>query len=202
MLVKDIMNNHPIAVIGDMFVPDAIRLLKENNIHILPVLDKNQKLIGVATELDLHKAEPSEATTLSIWEITDLLSKIKVSEVMKKRKIFIEEKLSGTPVVRDDKLVGVVTKTDLFKTLLNMFGGRNSGVRVTLACSSDKGVIAQISQKIFELGGNIIGLSAVVFDNDPNYSCRVTIKVNDVEKNKLTQALATTNFKLIDIRET
>ena len=131
MLIGERMSRPVISVTPDMPVHDARNLFKQENIRRAPVVNKG-KMIGIVSDQDLINASPSLATSLSIWELNYLLSKIKVEDVMTKDVTTIDEdtpieqaarlmadnKIGGLPVMRDGKVVGMITETDLFKIFL------------------------------------------------------------------------------------
>src|SRR3972149_11924288 len=86
MKIKDVMTKNPMTVGSDTLVLDAQKIMKENNIRRLPVVDKG-KLVGIVTQHDLLEASPSPATSLGIHELNYLLAKMKVKEIMKKNPI-------------------------------------------------------------------------------------------------------------------
>jgi len=145
MRIRDMMTRNPITVEIDTFVLDAQRIMKENNIRRLPVLEKG-KLIGIVTKHDLLEASPSPATSLSVHELNYLLSKMKVKEIMKKNPITIspdtpfeealrigqEKKIGSFPVVENGKLVGIATESDLVRFLTRALGVREEGSRITI----------------------------------------------------------------------
>ncbi len=145
MRIRDMMTRNPITVESETFVLDAQRIMKENNIRRLPVMEKG-KLIGIVTKHDLLEASPSPATSLSIHELNYLLSKMKVKEIMKKNPVTIspdtpfeealrigqEKKIGSFPVVENGKLVGIATESDLVRFLTRALGVREEGSRITI----------------------------------------------------------------------
>jgi acetoin utilization protein AcuB len=139
------MTKNPITVESDTLVLDAQKIMKENNIRRLPVVDKG-KLKGIITKHDLLEAAPSPATSLSIHELNYLLSKMKVKEIMKKDpftvppdmpfeealKIGQEKKVGSFPVVENGKLVGIATESDLVRFLTRALGIKEEGSRITI----------------------------------------------------------------------
>jgi acetoin utilization protein AcuB len=139
------MTKNPITVDSDTYVLDAQKIMRENNIRRLPVVDKG-KLVGIVTQHDLLMASPSPATSLSIHELNYLLSKMKVKEIMKKNpmtfgpdtpfeealRIGQDKKIGSFPVVEKGKLVGIATESDIIRFLTEALGIREEGSRVTI----------------------------------------------------------------------
>ncbi len=84
MLVKDRMTLNPITALPETTHKQAVELMREHNIHHLPIVDKRGRLVGIVVEEDLYAAQPSPATTLSIYEIHSLLSKLELKEIMQR----------------------------------------------------------------------------------------------------------------------
>ena len=145
MRIKDIMTKNPMTVDSETLVLDAHKIMKENNIRRLPVVDKG-KLLGIITRHDLLEASPSPATSLSVHELNYLLSKMKVKEIMKKNpltltpdtpfeealKIGQDKKIGSFPVVENGKLVGIATESDIVRFLTRALGLRDEGSRITI----------------------------------------------------------------------
>ena len=213
MLVKERMSRRPVLAAPDLSISEALNLMKRERIRRLPVIDKQGKLIGIVSDKDLLHASPSPATSLSVWEITYLLGKIKVEDVMTRQVITVTEdtpledaarimadnKIGGLPVVRGDALVGIITETDLFKIFLELLGARNKGVRVTMLVPDVRGELAKITQAVAANGGNIIALVEVQGTDSTNY--QVMIKVIDVPKDKLVEILKPLVLEIEDVRE-
>ncbi len=131
-LVRDWMSSPPITIDANATLPEACDILRQHRIRRLPVM-QNGKLVGIVTRGDLRGAQPSEATTLSIWELNTLLAKLKIKSIMTPDPITIREdatlrdaaqimndyKVSGLPVV-DEKgdLVGMITESDIFRLVV------------------------------------------------------------------------------------
>ena len=102
-------------------------------------------------------------------------------------------------MVRDGKLVGIITETDLFKIFLELLGAREKGVRLTLQVPNKKGVLASITSQIAQMGGDIISLGTFLGE-DPTEGL-LTVKVAEVPQDQLVEALETPERKLVDSRE-
>ncbi len=213
MLVRERMSKNPYTITADMSVAEALRRMHEVHVRRFPVLDKSGKLVGIVAEKDLLYASPSPATSLSIYEIHYLVSKLTVAQVMKKEVITVTEdtpvedaarimtdrKIGSLPVVRDGQLVGIVTETDLFRLFQELLGARKKGVRLTLLLPEVKGTLAKITTAIAQKGGNIIALGTFLGE-DPTNSL-VAIKVADVPKDTLVETLKPLVVAMIDARE-
>jgi len=145
MRIRDMMTKNPITVDSETLVLDAQKIMKENNIRRLPVVDKG-KLVGMITKHDLLEASPSPATSLSIHELNYLLSKMKVKEIMKKNPLTLtpdtpfeealrigqEKKVGSFPIVDKGKVVGIATESDIVRFLTRALGIREEGSRITI----------------------------------------------------------------------
>jgi acetoin utilization protein AcuB len=210
------MTPNPITIPPDTSVPDALRLMRERKVRRLPVLDGHGQLVGIVSDKDLLYVSPSPATSLSIWEIPDLLARLKIERVMTHQvitvsddtpieeaaRIMADNKIGGLPVMRGEALVGIITETDLFKTFLELLGGRRPGVRITTYTSSAKGTMSKISSAIFGVGGDIVGLGISQPLNVPETQAEMTIKVQDVPRDKLVEAIRPVVQEILDVRET
>jgi CBS domain-containing protein len=131
-LVKDWMTRNVVTISPDTTLPEAHRLMIEKRVRRLPVM-RNDLLVGIVTRGDVRGAEPSGATSLSIWELNYLLSQLKIEEIMTRNLITIsanatigqaaemmlEHKVSGLPVVdMERKLVGIITESDIFRMVV------------------------------------------------------------------------------------
>jgi acetoin utilization protein AcuB len=199
-------------VTEDIAIDKALELMRCEKVRRLPVLDKHGKLAGIVSEKDLLYASPSPATSLSIYEIPYLLSKIKMRDLMTKdvitvaedtpleeaARIMADSKIGGLPVLRGDKLVGIITETDMFKIFLELLGAREEGMRLSMLIPAEKGSLARIVSKIAELGGNIVA-SGTIAGEDPT-NCEMMVKVAGVPQDKLVSAMEGLGLKILDVR--
>ncbi|MCB9419154.1 MAG: CBS domain-containing protein [Ardenticatenaceae bacterium] len=215
MFVKEFMTSDLITITPDTAVPAALRLMGEKKIRRLPVVDSHGKLVGIVSDKDLLHASPSPATSLAIWEITDLMSKLKVEKVMTRDVVAVPEdtpleeaalimadkRIGSLLILRDKKLVGIITESDLFRILLDLLGGRRAGVRVTAAVANAKGTLAKITNAIYAADGDIVGLGVREIPDSDHLRWEVMLKVQDVAKDKLIE-LVQQEAEFIDARET
>ncbi len=211
MLVGERMKSPVITVRPDMSLIDALNLMKQEHIRRTPVV-KDGKLVGIVSEKDLLNASPSPATSLSIYEMNYLLSKLQIKDVMTKNvltvtedtpieeaaRIMADNKIGSMPVVRDDRIVGMITETDLFKMLLELMGAREMGVRVTALVSDERGKLAKLAQAVANEGGDFIAFG--VFSGADPSNRMLTFKVRGIEPDKMRAILEPLIVKIIDIR--
>jgi acetoin utilization protein AcuB len=212
MLVKQRMSHPVITIHPETSMQDALELMRKEHIRRLPVVNRRGQLVGIVSETDLLKASPSEATSLSVWEVRELLKKVKIEEIMTRdvvtiddstpleeaARIMADSKISGLPVLQDGKLVGLITETDLFKTFLEMFGARSAGVRMTVLVPQVPGQLANLTKVIYDLGGDFIALGT--FQGENSETAMLTFKVSGVSKDDLVAAITPVVMKILDVR--
>lgn len=134
--VADLMSKPAITIAPTASFVAAQELMDHHKVRRLPVVDHN-RLIGIVTIGDLREAQPSMATTLSVYEWRALLDRVMVAEVMTRDPLIIAPdtpvlraaqamlagKISGLPVVEEGIVVGVITESDLFRLLIADLGG-------------------------------------------------------------------------------
>lgn len=140
MYVRDYMSSPAVTIPTDTSFSDALKLMKDRSIRRLPVVDSRDRLVGIVSERDLLHAAPSDATSLSMWEVNYLLAKLSVKELMTKKvvsvtpdmlledaaSLMLEHKIGGLPVVDAEKRVlGVITETDIFKAFVALHKTRS-----------------------------------------------------------------------------
>lgn len=212
MLVRQRMTERLVTIKPDMPVAEALSIMRQNKIRRLPIVNKRGKLIGIVSEKDLLYASPSPATSLSVYEVGYLLSKLKVHDIMTEElitvdadapleeaaRIMIDNQVSGLPVMERGDLVGIITETDIFKTVLEMLGARESGIRLTIDVQNEKGAFAKITESIAGLGGDIITLGT--FYGKDRSTGIVLLKIRGVDEATVRQAMQEINVQIEDIR--
>jgi acetoin utilization protein AcuB len=207
------MTAHPITIDAETSVTDALNFMRQNHVRRLPVLGKRGHLIGIVAEKDLLYASPSPATSLSVHEISYLLSKLKVQEIMNREiitvcpdcpleeaaRIMVDHKIGGLPVVDGGELVGLITETDLFRVFLEMLGAREQGIRVSMAVPNQPGTLAATTGEVARLGGDIVALGT--FYGDDRTQSRITMKVRGVDREQLVAGLEKAGAQVLDVRE-
>lgn len=213
MFVRDRMSSPVTTVTPNTPYQEALRLMRERKFRRLPVVDADQKLVGIVSERDLLHASPSPATSLSVWEMNYLLSKLKVEQLMTSKvvvvspdtpleeaaRLMVEHTIGGLPVVdAQRRVVGLITETDIFKAFVEMLGTGQPGVRVTLQVYGGVGTLSKLTTAIAQMGGNIVSVGT--FDVDLDGTASLLIKVVGVRQEQLVEALEALGDHVVDVR--
>jgi acetoin utilization protein AcuB len=213
MLVKERMSHPVITIHPETLMQESLNIMHKEHIRRLPVVDKRGWLVGIVSERDLLHASPSDATSLSVWEMNYLISKVTVDQLMTREvttisedtpledaaRIMADKKIGGLPVVHDNKVVGIITETDLFKIFLEMLGATEPGVRLAVLVPNVPEELSQLSKAIFDIGGHIVALGTFLGDSSKNRE--VTMKVYGVDAQSLRDAIEPFVEHIVDIRE-
>lgn len=198
MLVKNWMSKNVITVDANDTMQDALTLLREHRIRMLPVMKKN-RLVGIVTDRDIKKASASDATLLDVHELLYLLTKIKVKDIMTKNpitlppdytveetaRVLLENKISGAPVLdQSGKVIGTITQTDLFKVLISLTGIGNGGIQFGFQVEDRPGSIKEVADIIREFGGRMVSI-LTAYDGVPDGYRRVYIRMRNIERSRL-----------------
>lgn len=199
MFVKNYMTRMPVTINKKVTVFDALAILKKHKIRQLPVVSDG-KLEGLVTEKDLLTVSPSPATSLSIFELNELLAKMTVSEIMVKSPITVqpnttleeaallmrENKIGSVPVLEEDKLVGIITVTDIFDALIKFFGYGKPGTRLLLEAKDRVGLLADITQVVKDFG-MLIKATIVVYKDNENVE--IMLRLGTIDPGPLVEEL-------------
>ncbi len=211
MTVSKRMTPNPVTCTPETPVFEASEIMKREGVQRLPVLDMSGNLVGIVSEKNIINASPNGK--LSMVEFAHQLSLLKVGDVMSREVITVytddpieqaarkmcDQDVSILPVIDyNGKLVGVVTRSDLFKLLLELFGTRHYGVRVCFSIKDRPGVVATVSEALHKLGANIISIGNL--DTEMGYST-IIMKVNGIDKEVLREAIKPLVDSVLDIRE-
>ena len=132
MRVRELMTGALITARPDMPVLDARHLMIEKRIRHLLVTNESGELLGIVTDRDIRLNLPSQATSLSVWELNYLLTRLMVGKVMTQsvitvgpdRKVrdaallMLDHRIGALPVVDGGRLIGIVTETDLLRAFV------------------------------------------------------------------------------------
>ncbi|HET91413.1 MAG TPA: CBS domain-containing protein [Chloroflexi bacterium] len=167
MLVKDQMTPDPIYGHPDMPVVECQKVMQDNNIRHLPILDQEGKLVGLITQRSLMSAVPSDVSQFSPFVVNYILAKLQAHNIMvrdlvtidpeatieKAARIMADRKIGCLPVMEGDKLIGIISDNDLFNIMVDLLGARREGMRVTVLQPDRAGEVARLTHAIANKGG-------------------------------------------------
>jgi len=210
MYVKDIMTKNVVSVSAKAAVSTALDLMQANNFHRIPVVDKDNKLIGLVTKKSI-KTE-NQSSSLSIFELNYLLNKLQVADLMIKdvitilpdslleeaASIMMKNNIGCLPVVENEYVVGIITQRDIFKMFIDLLGYHQEGTRYEILVKEDKvGVLenialcfknANISVSNIAIYNTDRGIEVVVIANGSNSKeCKTLLKEAGYNVTKVIQ---------------
>jgi len=217
MFVRDYMTKHPVMVAVGTSLVEAQSIMADAHVRHLPVVEKGKRLVGLVTRQTL-RIEPSDLSSLNVWEITRYLSDVTVKEVMIKRRdvisiepdMTIEEaayrmvtnKIGCLPVIEEGVVVGIITGGDMLVQLTRLLGLTHKGWRVTVRIPDRKGEFAKITTALAAHEWGILISGSVPSPKKDGY-WDIVIKVGNVSKEELISVLTdNAEHQLLDIRET
>jgi acetoin utilization protein AcuB len=196
MYVRDIMTTNVVTIPSSTSIADAKRIMEAHRIRRLPVVDKG-KLVGIVTERGLEQVSPSKATSLTVWELTYLLDKTTVKEIMERDVVTVspdmtaEESLAlaqsrrvgALVVVEDGRVVGIATTNDFFYRIVNpVLGLGQPGTRIEVIGGGETKTMAEIISTVNKLGLEITTLHIEQLPEATKKDICVHVNSEDVSK--------------------
>jgi acetoin utilization protein AcuB len=195
--MREKIKKNPVTISPDASFFEARSLIHDKGIRHLPVVDKENRLVGIVTESDIRQAGPSDVAMLSVKELTHLLGTLKVSEFMiPKGKVItitpdtlIEEaielmhdnKIGCLPVVDEGKLYGIFTETDALDHLVDIFGLKQKGTRLSVALEDKPGTMLRIFEVFKKHNVNVISLVSPSFLVEGKRIAAIRIETEEYE---------------------
>ncbi len=183
MRVKNRMTPNPIVANPKTNYNEALRLMKQNHIKHLPIVDKKGTPIGIVTQHGMLHATPSPVTTLNVFEIATFLDNVTMESIMTSPVLAVDEscsitnaanfmlinKIDSLLVMRDETLVGIITSADIFRTFVEITGGGQSGTRIEARLPNEKGHLAPFIQALSNAGSYIVSVALSSNEDDYGY---------------------------------
>ena len=197
MLVVERMTRSPVTVTGETTVQQALDIIAEHKLRHLPVLATDGVLAGIVSEKDLLRAASDELVEEIMTQ--EIVTTTEYTALEEAARIMTDHKISCLPVMRDAKLVGIITETDLFQLFMELLAAREEGVRLTLLVPEEQGILASLTAEITSLGGNILALGT--FQGEDPTNRMVTVKVANASTEKLLAIMEALGMEIVDVRE-
>jgi acetoin utilization protein AcuB len=208
MNVGDIMTTNVVTIPSKTSIADAKRIMAAHRIRRLPVVDKG-KLVGIVTEHRLESVSPSKATSLSVWELTYLLDKTTVKEIMERDVVTVSpdtsveesvaiaqgNKVGAVVVVEDGRVVGISSTNDIFYKIVNpVLGIGEPGTRIEVAGGGNAKALEEILSAVNKLG---LEITTVHIEQLPESKVKdVCVHVSDGDVKKLVAELKAKGYKV------
>jgi acetoin utilization protein AcuB len=196
--MREKIRRNPITIAPDANFFEARSLIHDKGVRHLPVVDKENHLIGIVTDRDIREAAPSDATLLSVQELNYLLGKLKVSAFMTPKeklitinpntlieeavKLMRDHKIGCLPVVEEGKLYGIFTETDALDHLVDIFGTNQKGTRLTIAFEDKPGTMLGALEVFKKLNINIISIVTPSFMVDGKRIAALRIQTEEYQE--------------------
>lgn len=206
MYVQQFMTTQVITVHPNENILNAMNIMKTKRINRLPVMN-NGKLVGLVTDGDLRAASPSPITSLSKFEMNELLSKVSIKDVAVKKVITCtahtliedaallmrENKIGALPVMEGGKMVGIITQNNLMDAFLDVMGARSPGKRIVIEVRDEVGIINDVSAVIKQYGVDITSLAVY---HRPNRKAQILCHLDGEKADEAVQALIQKGFDI------
>jgi acetoin utilization protein AcuB len=213
VLVKHRMTPNPITVTTETSLKEALELVRSKPFRHLPVVDEDEKLVGIVTEKSLVYASPTSTTTLSVFEVDYILSHTKMAQIIgapvitvppdlpieEAARIMVDNHFGCLPVVEDEKLVGIISDTDIFRVFVEGLGGGHPSLRVTVVVPEEVGSLAKVTGCMAGIGANIYSLG--IFWGDTPGDRVVTLRLEGVDKETAVKALEDADIQVVTVWE-
>lgn len=196
MLIKDWMTTELITCSPETSLMEAAKLMKDNDVGRLPVLNKSGLVVGIVSDRDVKEASPSKATSLEIHEIYHLLSELRVKDIMTKEPhtvtanetvervalLMRDNNVGGIPVVDDDgRAVGIITDHDVFRVLINITGVEHGGVQFALELPNNPGSLKQVLDDLRAMDARIVTILTSYDEADASVR-RIYIRITPMDR--------------------
>jgi len=195
--MREKIQRNPVTIGPDASFYEARNLIHEKGVRHLPVVDKNNKLIGIVTDRDIREAAPSDATLLSVHELNYLLGKLKVSGFMTPKEKLItitpdtiieeavqlmhDNKIGCLPVLEGGKLYGMFTEADALDHLVDVFGSKEKGTRLTVALEDKPGMMFGVFEIFKKHNANVISMVSPSFMVEGKRIAAIRIRTEEYE---------------------
>ncbi|WP_210468553.1 acetoin utilization AcuB family protein [Sporosarcina sp. 6E9] len=206
MLIEEIMKLDVVTLFPSNTVKDALEIMLENKIRHLPIITEDQAVVGIITDRDLKEIVPSTMSDSIDKNVYD----IKLSEVMTKNPItahpmdFVEEsavvfytnQIGSLPIVSNNKLVGIITETDLLYKYIELTGAHQPGSQIEVRVPNIPGILFEVSKVFYEHKTNV--LSVLVYPDKENSANKIlVIRIKTMNPLQVIDGLKTAGFEVL-----
>lgn len=201
MLTRNWMTTDVIAVTPETSLLKLSKIMRDNNIRRVPVVDEKGCLAGIISDRDVRDASPSKATTLDMYEMHYLLAELKAKDIMTPRPLtvkptdtvekaamlMLDNKIGGLPVVDENaRLTGIISDQDVFKALVTITGVREGGIQIGIEIANRPGAMKPVFDLLRAHGARIL---SVLSANNQEGDRQVFLRIRDMESRAAEEAV-------------
>ncbi len=206
MIIEDIMIKVVITLQNNATLQQAIDLVKQKKIRHIPIVDDAQQLIGLLCDVDIRSATPSIyhldeykedlLKPVSAIMITDVYTAHPLDFVEEIAFVFYEQKISCMPVIKENKLVGIVTETDLLHTYVELTGANQPASQIEVKVTNTPGTLSEIAEVIKGQNSNVNSIFIYPYNEDPAFKVLV-LRIQTMNPLKIVQGLKSAGYEVL-----
>lgn len=199
MLVRDIMQDHPVSATPETRLPQLVRLLQRRGFRHVPIVEEG-KLVGIVSDRDVKQSMTSAALMTEGPERARLLDELTAGQIMTRRvttigptggveeaaRLMATRKISALPVTEDDRLLGIVTETDVLHLFVRALGVIEPSSRLDVIVSDRAAGLSDIVRAAEETGSRI---SSVMTLETPTGEREVVLRLATIDPGPAVRAL-------------
>lgn len=206
MLIENIMQTNVTTLPPTATIAEALRLIQEQHIRHIPIVDEEQSVIGIVSDRDIRDASPSifdknpkqadlhkEIQTIMSHPVITIHPLDFVEEIAR---IFYDEEFSSLPVVSKNQLVGIVTEKDMFYTLIQLTGTHVQSSHIEVKVPHKPGILPEVAAVFGKRKANITSLLVYPYKDDPNYKVLV-FRIQTMNPSPVIQDLKEAGYELM-----
>lgn len=206
MLVEKIMTKDVIALTPSDTIYSAIVLTKEKNFRHIPIVDQDYHLIGLVSDRDLKDATPSIFDTdkysedlqkpISTIMKTEIICGHPLDFVEEIGAVFSENKINCLPIVKEKKLVGIITSSDLLQSFVELTGVNKPGSQIEIKIPDKPGILHEICEILTKRNVNI--LSVLLYPEKDIHEFKIlVIRVQTINPSIIINDLQNDGYEII-----
>ncbi|MBD7935525.1 MULTISPECIES: acetoin utilization AcuB family protein [Cytobacillus] len=179
MIVEEMMKKEIFTLTENHLIADALQLMRDQKIRHLPIIDETNHLIGLVTDRDIRDATPSILDTVQLKEgLSQPIKRIMKTNIISGHPLDFVEDIAATlyehrigcmPILNDNKLVGIVTQTDLLHTYVELTGAHQPGSQIEVRVPNRTGKLFEVTSVFRNLKANILSVLVYPDKEDSNY---------------------------------
>lgn len=183
MIVEEIMKTQVATLTTNNSILDAVQLMEQKIIRHIPIVNEDQHVVGIITDRDIRDATPSifyaeehrDVLQMPVQTImkTDIITGHPLDFVEEIAALFYEHHISCLPILKDKKLAGIITETDLLHTLVKLTGAHQPGSQIEIRVPNIAGMLGDIASVIRNRRANILSVLVYPDQKDDQYKILV-----------------------------